>query len=645
MPVAAAVILRAPSLPWPRDGTAYRAGDGALRAPIVREAMAVAAPGLLARWLELGGQGGGGLSAAMARYLVRMSSRPTPFGLFATVTLGSVGEGTRLELGAMEGATRVSRLDMEVLAAAAGALALDEKIMGGLRFFPNSSLYAMGGSLRYFQAHVEGSGRRYTLEEVETSSYLESTLEQARSGATAEELAGALVAGDSGIEPAEAWGFVRELIEEQILVPAFEPAITGESALGSMLEALGDAAERHPLALALESCRQELEKMDREGVGIDPDRYDGMRQRLKDAGLDVTREHLVQVDLFRPANVIIGEGVVREVLRAVDVLHRITPSAEPEELRRFRERFAERYGERMIPLVEALDEESGIGFGGLPAEEELIKGVPFGEKTRTTTSIDPMRHATLLALMERAWEEQVTEVELGADDLEKLAAPDPPPLPDTFSVMASIAAEHAEAIDAGRFEVLIKSVGGPSGANLLGRFCHLDGNLHHAVREHLAAEESLQPGAVFAEIVHLPEGRIGNVLFRPVLRGHEIPLLGRSGVPADRQIPVTDLMVTVRRGRIVLYSERLGKEVIPRLSTAHNYWAGRNLALYRFLCLAQQQGVAAGMGWRWDTLDAAAFLPVVANGGRGSSRRERTRSWSGSTARTRGSYNGRARRP
>jgi len=273
--------------------------------------------------------------------------------------------------------------------------------MDALRFFPNSSLYAAGGSFRYFQAHVEGSVRRYTLEEVEASSYLESTLERARSGATADELARALVADDSGIELAEARGFIRELIEEQILVPAFEPPVTGEDALGSMLRELGSAAEDRHLVVALESCRQELEEMARDGVGIDPDRYDGMHQRLKDAGLDVKREHLVQVDLFRPANVIIGEGVIREVLRAVDVLHRITPSAEREELRRFREGFVERYGERMVPLSEALDEESGIGFGGSPAEGELLQGIPFGEKTRATTNVDPARRAALPALLKR----------------------------------------------------------------------------------------------------------------------------------------------------------------------------------------------------------------------------------------------------
>ena len=84
--------------------------------------------------------------------------------------------------------------------------------------------------------------------------------------------------------------------------------------------------------------------------------------------------------------------------------------------------------------------------------------------------------------------------------------------------MAQIAAPSTKTITHNTFSILIHSVTGPSGANLLGRFCHADPELHRRVEEHLRAEEAHRPDAIFAEVVHLPEGRIGNVLCRPVLR-------------------------------------------------------------------------------------------------------------------------------
>jgi hypothetical protein len=124
------------------------------------------------------------------------------------------------------------------------------------------------------------------------------------------------------------------------------------------------------------------------------------------------------------------------------------------------------------------------------------------------------------------------------------------------------------------------------------------------------AEEALDPEAVFAEVVHLPQGRLGNVLFRPVLRDYEIPYLGRSGASADRQIPITDLIVSVSSGRIVLRSARLSRRIIPRLTSAHNFRWG-NLGLYRFLCELQEQGAAGSLGWDWGPLWSAPFLPRV----------------------------------
>src|SRR5262249_28748490 len=169
------------------------------------------------------------------------------------------------------------------------------------------------------------------------------------------------------------------------------------------------------------------------------------------------------------------------------------------------------------------------------------------------------------------------------------------------------------ALAEGRYAVLLKGAAGPSGAPLLGRFCHADPALHQAVLEHLQAEEARKPDAVFAEVVHLPQGRVGNILSRPVFRRHEIPFLGRSGALPEHQIPVTDLLVSVVGQRIVLRSRRLGREVVPRLTSAHNFVRG-SLGVYRFLCVLQSQGLASGLGWSWVALDSAPFLPRVRTG-------------------------------
>jgi thiopeptide-type bacteriocin biosynthesis protein len=123
----------------------------------------------------------------------------------------------------------------------------------------------------------------------------------------------------------------------------------------------------------------------------------------------------------------------------------------------------------------------------------------------------------------------------------------------------------------------------------------------------------LVPDAVFAEVVHLSEGRVANILCRPVLRDYEIPFLGRSGAPRDRQLPPDDLLVSVVGDRVVLKSKRLGREVLPRLTSAHNYQS-RSLGVYRFLGMLQRQG-SVSFQWGWGGAFAdAPFLPRVRYG-------------------------------
>src|SRR5215208_135687 len=112
------LVVRAPLLP----ADAYLAlgaragpgpgGPGAL-APEVRHALAVASPSLLAA-LDRAGPGDPGsarLEGKLLRYLIRMSTRPTPFGLFAGVGIVNWGPATSLELAPEDFRTR-TRPDM-----------------------------------------------------------------------------------------------------------------------------------------------------------------------------------------------------------------------------------------------------------------------------------------------------------------------------------------------------------------------------------------------------------------------------------------------------------------------------------------------------------------------------------------------------
>jgi lantibiotic biosynthesis protein len=591
----------------------------AVTRPEVREAVFVASPSLdeaLEVWQkEPDSKQGRKLEPAVVSYFSRAAARATPFGLFAGCTTGTIGAQTRLHLQARERYQRHSRLDMDYLWALAEAVERDPQLRKIFVYEPNSSLYEAAGRLRLAEARLGDDGRSYHLVAVDKSPYLTAALERARGGAALEAVAEVLV--DDEISHAEAEEYVAELVDNQLLVTDARPLVTGDEPVHGLVANLSSHAGTAQMGERVDEARAALDAIDAEGLGASPDRYRAVASVLEELPAQPDLSRLVQVDLVKPAQeATLGSRVISEITRGIRILHQLAPPQGPDGLSRFREEFSRRYETREIPLVEALDEETGIGFersnSPLAEASPLVAGLPFrggDQLARRWTA----RDALLLGKLAQALAEGASEIALEASDLEALSSQEHRPLPDAFYVTAIVAAGSDRAIAQGAFRVLLQYLGGPPGALLLGRFCHADQALHNFVRAHVQAEEARRPERLFAEIVHLPDGRIGNILCRPVLRDYEIPYLGRSGAPADRQIPVADLLVSVRDGRIVLRSRRLEREVVPRLTTAHNHdW--RNLGVYRFLCALQRQDVVSALGWDWGPLQDAPFLPRVVSG-------------------------------
>ncbi|HEX7846425.1 MAG TPA: thiopeptide-type bacteriocin biosynthesis protein, partial [Chitinophagaceae bacterium] len=151
-----------------------------------------------------------------------------------------------------------------------------------------------------------------------------------------------------------------------------------------------------------------------------------------------------------------------------------------------------------------------------------------------------------------------------------------------------------------------------SGANLLGRFCHLHPEIEELTADIITTEEAHDRDCIYGEIIHLPESRIGNILMRPTLRQYEIPYLCNGSVKNDFQIPVNDLFVGIENNKVTLRSKRLNKRIVPRLTTAHNYNL-TTLPVYQFLCDLQHQETRH-VGWQWGILESQSFLPRVSYG-------------------------------
>jgi thiopeptide-type bacteriocin biosynthesis protein len=476
-----------------------------------------------------------------------------------------------------------------------------------VRHRPNSTLYRTAGRLHYVELRRRGRERSHHLVAVTPSPHLDAALAAAADRARPAEIAAAVAGGRVTAEAAAT--FVAELIDEQVLVPDLAAPVTGPEPLDGLIEQLEAIPEAAPAATTLTRARAELAAIDAGGLGADPASYRAVAGLV--AGLLPGQDPVIRVDMVRPAPAAsLGSVVVEELLRGAQLLRHLTRAPRNGPIEQFAREFVERYGKREVPLIEAMEGEAGVGLaprkepGGEAAP--LLRGLDFPSRTDELVAWGAPERLLLDRMLDAAGQD-MQEVTLTSAEMGRLGDGEPPELPDAFAVLATIVASSAEAVDRGRFLVAIDRVSGPSGARALARFCHADPALRRHVAAHHRAEEALDPDALVAEVVHVPEGQLGNVFTRPLLREVEIAYLARSGAPAARQVPVSDLLVSVRQGRVELRSRRLGRRVVPRVTTAHNDERGANL--YRFLAQLQADGQVRNLTIDGGPLADAPFVP------------------------------------
>ncbi len=546
------------------------------------------------------------LISSLYKYYNRMQSRCTPYGLFAACSTGTWGEENNIQLNTKT--KRHTRLDMNYLCALAQQLNMHEAILPRLQFYPNNSMYSFGGQLRYVEYNYVNSKRVHQLSSVTQSPYLQLLLEKAEDGLHIQQLCELLTDDEITYEEAEA--FVHELIENQILVSELEPAVTGDEFIYQIINTLKKINspsnnEIQAIIQLLEKTQNNIAVID-EKVGNPTSVYQDIYRELQTLNASIEENQLFQTDLYRiPDQASLNSTIKTNLAEAISFLNTLNITREDKNLKTFRDNFYSQYEDAEIPLLEALDTETGVGYKGKDNHgiNLLLEDLHTNTNTESDThNISWNKQEELLhkKLTDALKKEQYT-VHFTAKDAEKTAAFSTA-LPNTFSMMFKVLNSDGR--------IYLQNCGGPSGAYLLGRFAHGDRTIHNMTTDITTHEQKLNPGKIYAEIVHLPESRIGNILLRPVLRNYEIPYLGKSALPKEQQIPLQDLYVSVRRNKILLRSKKHNKEIIPRLSTAHNY-SYNALPAYQFLGDIQTQYTEKySLGFSWGALtNMYTFLP------------------------------------
>lgn len=573
--------------------------------PIFQEAIYLASPNLydeLAKWIHSEKENQK-LKQTLLKYYNRMSTRCTPFGLFSAVGLGSFDK-PRMTIPVSE-KIRDTKLDMHFLVSLAQHFVQLPEIRNKLLFFPNNSIYKVGSRIRYIEYQYSEGKREYIISSAPLSDELQQVLDFAKEGKAIQQIAEILI--DERITKEEAKEFVEELIDNQVLISELEPNVSGNDFLDKIISVLDKIGAKNETEILI-SLKNKLGELDH-SLSNPISKYAEIEELIKSFAIEYEPKYLFQTDLYHKALFHLPFEWKRQLKKGISFLNKITLSQSENEFSKFKKAFSERFETQELPLLYVLDNEIGIGYkqnisskGIHPYLEDLI--FPVLQKNQNKNiELTPV-HQILNEKVQEALSDNQYSITLSDEDFKDFEEKWDN-LPDTISIMTEIISDN------NLEKLFFNGTTGSSAANFLGRFCSGKSEVQNLTKAIAEKEQELNSDEILAEIIHLPEARIGNIIRRPTLRQYEIPYLAQSLLPAENQIQVEDLYISLKNDEIVLRSKKLNKKIIPYLTNAHNYYTN-TLPVYHFLSDLYSQNIRSGLYFSWGGLDHIyTFLPRV----------------------------------
>ncbi|MFC4534496.1 lantibiotic dehydratase [Sphaerisporangium dianthi] len=586
--------------------------------PRVVQALHVASPSMTAGLAHLSGADAKRSArsySTLLRYVTRMTSRPTPYGLFSAVGVGRFGDATSARVAPDPVARTRTRADAGWLLSLIKELEGDESLRDGLHVSVNPLLYRVGDRavLSFADVHGTADNRHVGFR---ATAPVEVALETACvPGATYADIVDAIRARVPGATEDKARGLVAQLWDLHVLISDLRPAMTVPMPELDLLKRLDGVDGAASVRAELARARELADAID-DARGMAPvAALDGLSKHQRAMSPGHTRE-TYQVDT---ALALEEDGLSREVgavaAEAAEVLLRVGVKHQRyHHIVEYHTAFLERYGvDAEVPLLEVLSPETGLDAPPtytMPPRAVPLAAVPMEENRG--------RDMVVASLAADALHRGLAEVELTDELLERLTVwrsrGAQPGLRPSLDLYAQVAAESREAVDAGRFRLVVSPGAMGDGGRTFGRFFDLfDEDSIASLQEFARAEEELCPSAIFAELSYIPpHGRGGNVTVHPPLRRYEICVNTSPSVPPERRIPLGDILVGATADRFYLRSARHGREI--RVTQSHMLSAQNAPNVCRALIELSEDGALPPAGFDWGPVAAAPYLPRVVRG-------------------------------
>ncbi|MEU2615400.1 lantibiotic dehydratase [Micromonospora sp. NPDC007271] len=479
---------------------------------------------------------------AVMRYLLRATTRATPYGLFAGVAPATASRSGRIRWGTAH--RPVARLQATWLAAVLDGLESDVRLRPHVMVRANNLLVEHGEKLvlEYCAATSDPYGAPTHLR-IKATDMIRTALALAAEPIRWADLTGKLTA-ECGAPQEGAQRLIGQMVTQRLLLTSLRPPSTETDPLTHLVDQLETAAaEGGEVGELLDPLRRVRDLKARHDRAPDEAAAAARRRDLGRAAAVIQPGQAVGVDLRLDCDLVVPTTVTAEACRAAAALTRL---ARPTSLRwrDWHTRFLNRYGlHALVPLLDAIDVQVGLGY------PDGFTGEPAND---SAALID--RDRRLLALAQRAALRREHEVDLDDALLDRLTGPAPAEIPPTAELTVRVHADSLQAIAGGDF--LLSVVRASAQAfSTAGRFLDMFSETdRHRMASCAVDSPPASAGALLAQLSAVTRYTISlDVNRAPQVLPHLIPV-GEYHAPSQVAVGLDDIAVTADAHRLHLVS-------------------------------------------------------------------------------------------
>lgn len=328
---------------------------------------------------------------SILKYLTRATFRATPFGLFAGCTLGNFKyESNETTFQRTDKTGRSVKLDMEFLSNLIMEIEQSNDIKTSLNYFANNSWFKKGANVRFLEYIIINKRKFFNVSQVQYNRYLKKILALSAKGASFLSLIKYLM--QSGFDESESEQFILELISCKLLISDIGLDITTDMNFCKLLNTLEQKKYDRTKLDYLNKIQLNLEVLNASLIGENFECYENINNEITNLNLTFTSTNVFHVDLKIKNEIAELPALLSsDIDEAVDILYSLVGKNRSHFLEDFKQKFKDKFQNKRVPLLEALDPEMGINVGAFntqPAEalidQFLIKEKKVSSKVTLT---------------------------------------------------------------------------------------------------------------------------------------------------------------------------------------------------------------------------------------------------------------------